>query len=244
MALSVVKEDNRFGVKWQGYSTGWLPDTESNRKSMLVFLRLLRNEEDKCVFTFQELSKVVDSQKRQASSGHVERFRASGSDFLTFLTRKRKVDSEVVEAVSQEALHTPLAETSELQQRVNARLGRNDLSSSNIEVALEQIPFQRVRGVLRKHLATGKAHYQEKHLLEEMMRSSATAVSATAVGQESGIQIPESGGMNISDPTSIRKLVTPDVAISSIPNSLRWVVFCMVLYHEGVRLGAFISWGR
>jgi transposase-like protein len=237
MALSVVKEDNRFGVKWQGYSTDWLPDTASNRKSMLVFLRLLRNEEGKCVFTFQELSKVVDSEKRQASSGHVERFRVSGSDFLTFLTRKRKVDSEVVEAVSQEVVGAPLAETSELQQRVNARLGRNDLSSRNIEVALEQIPFQRVRGVLRKHLATGKAHYQEKYLLEEMMRS-----SATAVGQEAGIQIPESEGMNISDPTSIRKLVTPDVGISSIPNSLRWVVFCMVLYYEGVRLSVLGKW--
>jgi hypothetical protein len=154
------------------------------------------------------------------------------------------VDSEVVEAVSQEVFRAPLAETSELQQRANIRLGRNDLSSRNIEVALEQIPFQRVRGVLRKHLATGKAHYQEKHgkahyqekhLLEEMMRS-------TAVGQKAGIQIPESEGMNISDPTSIRKLVTPDVAISSIPNSLRWVVFCMVLYHEGVRLSVLGRW--
>jgi hypothetical protein len=82
---------------------------------------------------------VVDSQKRQASSGHVERFRECGSDFLCFLTRKRKVDSQVVEAVLDELLDTPLAETDELQKRVNARLGRSDLSWWNIKVALEQI---------------------------------------------------------------------------------------------------------
>jgi len=101
MALFVEEKNNRFRVKWQGNSTDWLPDTPSNRKAMLVFLRLLRDEKGKRVFTFQELSLIVDSEKRQASSGHVERFRESGCDFLTFLTRKRKVDSEVVEAVTQ-----------------------------------------------------------------------------------------------------------------------------------------------
>jgi hypothetical protein len=55
MTLSVVKEDNRFRVEWQGYSTDWYPDTTSNRKAVLVFLRCLRDENDKPVFTHQEL---------------------------------------------------------------------------------------------------------------------------------------------------------------------------------------------
>jgi hypothetical protein len=59
---------------------------------------------DILVFTFQELSKITGSEKRQASSGHMERFRESGCDFLRFLTRKRKVDSEVVEAAIQECI--------------------------------------------------------------------------------------------------------------------------------------------
>jgi len=36
MTLSVVKEDNRFRVEWQGNSTDWLPDTASNRKTVPV----------------------------------------------------------------------------------------------------------------------------------------------------------------------------------------------------------------
>ena len=119
MTLSVVEKDNRFRVEWQGNSTDWLPETPSNRKSILVFLRLLRDENGKRMFRFQELSLIVNSQKRQASSGHVERFRECGSDFLQFLTRKRKVDREVVESVKKELLGEPLLEIKELTERVN-----------------------------------------------------------------------------------------------------------------------------
>ena len=51
MALSVVKEDSRFRVEWQGDSTDWLPETASNRKVVLIFLRWLRDENGKPVFT-------------------------------------------------------------------------------------------------------------------------------------------------------------------------------------------------
>jgi len=240
MALSVVREDNRFQVKWQGNSTDWLPDTPSNRKALLVFLRWLRDDKGKRVFTFQELSLIVDSEKRQASSGHVEMFRECGCNFLKFLTRKRKVDSAVVEAVLQELRHTPLADLGALQERVNTQLGRSDLSSDNIKVALEQIPYQQIRGTLRKQLSAGKAHYHEKYLLEEMMSS--MSCEALAVGRKAEIAMPETSGMQLSDPTSIRKLVTPDVPVSSIPSPLRWITFCMTLYFHGVPLSVLGRW--
>jgi len=103
MALIVEEEDNRFRMCWQEYSIGWLPDTISNRKAILVFLRLLQvfqNGKSKPLFTFRELSVLFGGNSRQAASGHVERFRKCGSDFLSFLTRKRKVDAQVVETGS------------------------------------------------------------------------------------------------------------------------------------------------
>jgi transposase-like protein len=238
MTLSVEKEDNRFRVVWQGYSTDWFPDTVTSRKSVLVFLRWLLDENGKHIFTHQELSKVVDSQKRQASSGHVERFRECDSDFLCFLTRKRKVDSQVVETVTQKLLHEPLAEIGELQQHVNGKLGRDDLSCVNIKVALEQIPYSIVRDAIRKQIASGKAHYQEEHLLEEMM----TSASCRSIGEKAGIQAPAVEGMQVCDPTSIRKLVTPGVCASSIASPLRWLIFCLTLYYYGVPLSVLGSW--
>ena len=241
MALIVEEEDNRFRVRWQEYSIGWLPDTISNRKAILIFLRLLQvfqNGKVKSLFTFRELSVLFGGNNRQAASGHVERFRKCGSDFLCFLTRKRKVDSQVVEAVTQELLHDPLAEIGELQQRVNGKLGRDDLSVSNIKVALEQIPYGTVRDSIRKQIAKGKAHYQEERLLQEMMLSE----SCKDIGEKAGIQVPETEGMQVSDPTSIRHLVTPGFCVSSIASSLRWVIFCLVMYYHGVPLSVLGSW--
>jgi hypothetical protein len=153
------------------------------------------------------------------------------------------VDSQVVEAVIQELLHDPLAEISELQQRVNAKLGQDDLSATNIKVALEQTPYGTVRDAIRKQISSGKAHYQEEHLLEEMMMLSE---SCKGVGEKAGIQMSEiafaSQGMQISDPSSIRKLMTPGICTSSIPSPLRWVVFCLTLYYYGVPLSVLGSW--
>jgi len=241
MVLEISEKDSMFNVKWQmnsqEFSIGWIPDTPSNRKSILVFLRLLRNDKGKRLFTFQELSILFKSNNRQASSQHIEDFRDCGSDFLNFLTRKRKVSSDVVDAVTKELRQDPLAKLDELQQRVNARLSRDDLTLANISVALEQIPYIQIRDSINDQIDKGKAHYQEEYLLTEMMRS-----FSYDVGQKAGIEIPESQGMVISDPTSIRKLITPDFSLTSIKDSLKWVVYCMVLYYYGVPLSILSSW--
>lgn len=225
MTLSFEQEDNRFTVKWQEHFTISLPDTPSNRKAMLVFLRSLHDSNGKRVFTFQELSVLFDSNNRQASSQHMEDFRDCGCDFLSYLTRKRKVNQVAVEAVSAELNCDPLASLKELQERVNARLERKDLTEANIKAALEQISFSQIRDAIQSQISRGKAHYREEYLLTEMMESN----EANVTGQRAGIQIPETKGMSISDPTSIRNLITPDIPASFIKGSLKWVVFCMVL---------------
>ncbi len=243
MTLSVEREDNRFRVEWQGNSIDWLPDIPSSRKAILVFLRMLKDEQGKRMFTFQELSALFDSANRQASSQHMEDFRDSGCDFLDYLTRKRKVDSAVVEAVRQELMVDPLAKLVELQERVNGKLERKDLTKANMKVAMEQIPYDEIRNSILNQLANGEAHYQESYLLSEMMASSeAGTAKARTVGERAGIQIPETGGMSVSDPTSIRSLVTPDIPASSVKDSLKWVVYCMVLYYHGVPLSVLGGW--
>jgi transposase-like protein len=175
----------------------------------------------------------------------MEDFWDCGCDFLAYLTRKRKVDVVVVEAVRQELSQDPLVKLVELQDGVNASLGRKDLTSANIKVALEQISCDEIRNAMVSQLSSGKAHYQEEYLLMEMLESSIDSSKARAVGEKAGIQVPESvssGGMSISDPTSIRSLVTPDIPTSSVKDSLKWIVFCMVLYYHGVSLSVLGSW--
>jgi len=44
MVLRIEKEDNKFRVITQQFSTSWLPDTAYNRKVTVVYLRLLQDE--------------------------------------------------------------------------------------------------------------------------------------------------------------------------------------------------------
>ena len=142
MALRISRKDNEFQVEAQGLKTDWLPDTASNRKAMVVFLRLVINERNKPRFTYQQLAPVVESNNRQAASEHMEAFRASGRDFVSLLRRERKVNPTVVEATEAELKANPLAKVVTLTQRVNQRLGRSDISEANIRVAIEQISAQ------------------------------------------------------------------------------------------------------
>ncbi len=81
------------------------------------------------------MAAIVGSPNRQPASQHVEDFRACGEDFKAGVTRKRKVDEEVVEAVAHELAHDPFASPGELASRATERLGRDDLTPANIEAA-------------------------------------------------------------------------------------------------------------
>jgi len=245
MVLEVEEKDNTFRVKWQvdfegcdsqEYYINWLPDTPSNRKAILVMLRSIRDSKGDSLFTFQDLSVLFGSNNRQAASQHMEDFRDSDSDFLCFLTRKRKVDGVVVEAVTEELKIDPLANMKELKERVNIRLERDDLTSANMKVAIDQISYQQIKPSLESQIRKGQAHYQEQYLIEEMMKSN------TTIGERSGIQIPESGGMNLSDPTNMRKLVDPNTEIGEVSRPMKLVVLCMVLCYHGISLSSLGRW--
>jgi len=169
MLLNIEKEDNRFRVITQVFSTSWLPDTSENRKVCVVFLRLLQDELGKPLFTLQKLACLVGSNNRQAASQHVEDFRHCGQDFKALVTRQRKVDETVTSAVKEELMLDHLASIAQLQERTNKRLLRNDLSNENIIAALEQIPASAVRIAVRQEIENGRACYKEEALIEQML---------------------------------------------------------------------------
>jgi transposase-like protein len=228
----------RFRVWTAKFSTRWLPDTPSNRHLTVVWMRLLGNERGTPLFTLQELAPIVGSANRQAASQHVEDFRQCGEDFRAFVLRKRQIDASVVEGVLQELQQTPLAGPAELAPRVNAQLGRNDLSAANIEGALEQISCVPVLRTLRRQLEVGQVHYQEASLLTEMLES--LSLPAPPPG---GWSVPSADrGMPIADPTARAALVTPDLPLAQVPGSLCWLTFLMTLFSWHVPLSVLGRW--
>ena len=236
--LRVEVDGQRFRVQSARFSTQWLPDTPSNRHLTLVWLRLCVDAPGKPLFTLQALAALVGSTNRQAASQHLEDFRQCGEDFRAFVLRKRKVDARVVEGVLHELLKTPLASPTALVSRVNGRLGRMDLTTANIEGALEQISCAPVLQVLRRQLETGRVHYQEAALLTEMLES--LALPAPPPAGWSGPSADR--GMRLTDPTALAALVTPDVPLAQIPGSLCGLTFLMTLFYWNVPLSVLGRW--
>jgi hypothetical protein len=61
-SIQIEINSGQFRIVCKDFSTIWLPDTSSNRKSMLIFLRLLQDKENKPLYTYQELSVIVGSE--------------------------------------------------------------------------------------------------------------------------------------------------------------------------------------
>jgi len=235
--MRVLREDTQFRVEGQGISVAWL-DTPSNRKVSVIFLRGLRDAEGKRLFTLVELAEIVGSTNRQAGSQHVEDFRECGEDFGAVLTRRRKVDAEVVEAVLGELRQDPLVSEEVLRDRVCARLGREDLLRGNIEAALDQISCRELRRVVGKQVERGEAHYREEQLLRDMLDKVESGGEVKA-----GLVVDRVAcDRALVDPGGIRKLLTPGVALDEISSGLRGICLCMTLYFWGVSLSRLGMW--
>src|SRR5216683_2353520 len=234
----VEVDGSRFRVRTAQLSTQWLPDTPSNRHLTLVWCRLLVDAHGKPLFTLQELAVIVGSTNRQAASQHLEDFRQCGEDMRAFVLRKRKVDPTVVEGVLHELLQTPLAGPTELGPRVQARLGRDDLTVANIACALEQISCVPVLRTLRRQLDTGQVHYQEAWLLTELLGN--LSLPAPRLAGWNGPSTDR--GMQLADPTALAALVTPDLPLAQVPGSLCWLTFLMTLFYWNVPLSVLGRW--
>jgi hypothetical protein len=236
--LCMDVDGQHFRVRTAWCSTQWLPDTPSNRHLTLVWFRLLVDEHGKPLFTLQALATIVGSTNRQAASQHLEDFRQCGADMRAFVLRKRKVDAAVVEGVLSELLQTPLAGPTALVPRVNAQLGRQDLTVANIEGALEQISCVPVLRTLRRQLEAGHVQYQETALLREILESlSAPADLYASLGVPSADR-----GMRLADPTALAALVTPDLPLAQVPGSLCWLTLLMTLFYWNVPLSVLGRW--
>lgn len=258
--MMIEHKDTQFRIVAQEICTSWWEDTSSNRKAMVVFLRSLEDKQGKPLFRHEELAQVVDSTNRQASHEHIEGFEESGGDMGVFLERKRKVDREVVEAVGSELREDLWLGLDALAERVNRRLGREDLTSTNMSVALDQISGRVIRGLFLRVVERGEAHYKESYVLDRLFR---WALSGTEVKEiEEGVlaslergteaigeyRLGEEEELRDQDLQIKERLLdsqegmTKEQLSSFWEGSLGWMVWSFVLYMQGVSMSAIGGW--
>jgi hypothetical protein len=242
MSLAFELEENTdrgtiLGARFELSSAG------SNKYCLIQFLRGFKNSSGKQgLFSQEEIAQAIpdfDGTTRQSVDDHERRFRESGKDFKQDLTRRRKVDARVVDAVRAEVLESPLRHTTELVNSVNQRLNRHELTAANITAALESISVAEVRPVLRRQLARGMVPYKESYLLQTMM-----ARFSQEVGELAGLSPPEASGMSVSGLGGVKALLTPDVPLSNVTASLFWIAFVLRLFWRGIPLSVLGQWAH
>lgn len=217
------------------------PANPENTYCLIQFLRGFKKPSGKQgLFSQEQIAQAIpdfDGKSRQGVEDHARRFRESGGNLCKYLTRQRKVDAAVVEAVRVEVLECPVRQTVDLVRSVNQRLGRHDLTAANISAALTQISLAEVRPVLRRQLAQGCLHYKESYLLETMMRT-----LSPEAGKLAGLSPSEPSGMRVSKLSCLDRLFTPDVPVGEVAVGLFWLVFLMRLLVQGVPLRVLAQW--
>ena len=217
------------------------PANLANKYCLIHFLRGFKKPSGKQgLFSQEQIAQAVpdfDGKTRQSVDDHERRFRESGGNLQHYLTRRRKVDETVVDAVRVEVLESPLRQTSELVTSVNRRLNRQDLNAANIAAALESISMAEVRPVLHRQVESGTLQYQESYLLETMMET-----LSPEAGELAGLSAPETSGMTVSRLDGVKKLLTPDVPLGEVSTSLFWIAFMMRLFWLGTPLTVLGQW--
>ncbi|MCP4402971.1 MAG: hypothetical protein GY801_37415 [bacterium] len=213
----------------------------SNTYCLIHFLRgFKKTSEKQGIFSQEQIAQALpdfDGNTRQSVDDHARRFRENDCELHLYLTRQRTVDEAVVEAVRQEILECPLRQTTDLATSVNQRLDRQDLNAENISAALESIPVAEVRPVLRRHMENGTVQYTESSLLKTMMET-----LSPEAGELAGLAAPESSGTKVSKPGGVKALLTPDLPVGDMSQSLFWLAFMMRLFWLGVPLTVLGPW--
>jgi transposase-like protein len=208
---------------------------------LILFLRGFKKTSGKQgLFSQERIANAMpdfDGKTRQSLDEHEHRFRECDGNLLRYLTRRRKVDETVIEAVRQEVLECPLRQTTEIVRSVNQQLNREDLSAENVTAALDSISVAEVRPVLRRQLENGTVQYKESYLLETMMEK-----LNPEAGELAGLSAPDLSGTKVVNLGGVKALVTPDVPLSEVSLSLFWIAFMMRLFWLGAPLTVLGQW--
>ncbi len=258
MTIQIERENNKFQVKTQYFNLEWIPDTPANRKTTVVFLRLMENENNKKLFTLQELAKITKGTTANASIKAIKQFEQKDRDFHQLhVYHKPKIDEKVIETIKEIVKEEPLAQLEEIARKANQRLNRTDINRWHIEWALaEYVPYYEIRKTITRQLEKGEYNYREEYVLNRLFQA------ALQNGQEEETRfIPDAlkeKWQRASEP-----IVVDTPSVDKIPENAKelfagattkeklkelwqgpfgWYMWAFILYFNGISLSVIGRW--
>ena len=241
--INVLSDSNKFRVKCQAFNTNWLPDTPKNRYFVLVFLAYFVDDEEKQMFYHSQLAKIINCNKRQSSYFHIKRFRKDcNEEFNKFVLNYNEINQELIDDATNELIKNPLIKLDDLRKNLNNMGKDRKIGNRKINEIIDKVPFGPIRKIINSRLRTGKYHYREKPLIEDMQKY---LFSENKKEDMSLFEIEMNNltsGMKLIDPSAIFNLLTPNFPLSNIEPTHKLMVFMMLLYKNGVSLSKIGNW--
>jgi len=144
-----------------------------------------------------------------------------------------------------------------LAERVNSRLGREDLTASNMATALDQVSGRRVRQWFLRMVVCGEAHFKEGDVVRRLFGwlSSGMGKETLGISEDVWASLEEA-----TEPMGVEELalrdqdvqvqerllaeqeVTLEGLASLWESALGWVILAFALYMQGVSLSVIGGW--
>jgi hypothetical protein len=170
--LDTVEEQTEWmQLKLPGGLWVEMPDTWSNRRGLMIFLRCLRTAEGRPLVTYERLAEGLGYADRRNVHNFWMEFEACGSDLEAFLVRRQKIDAQVVARCEQIWHAHPLWNAAQVHTEFVRRWPQQgaSLREANIRTAGHHIGFLGLQQVLRRQLQEGSVSYREEVLIGQLL---------------------------------------------------------------------------
>jgi len=262
-----MQEDSGGRAEEQG--AGWLvlrlpeglwvemPDTWSNRRGLMIFLRCLRTAEGRPLVTFAQIAAEMDYADPRNVHNFWMEFASCGGDLASYLARRKKVDADVVARCEQLWQAHPLWSAAQVYEEYQQRWPESGatLNEANIRTAGHQISFLKLQQIVRRQLQEGQVSYGEEVLLEQLFELAQVGAKTEArdVSSVAGLPetlervLPQGTAPDLSQgppPHLVEEVESSLLTGESSPSALAqvwegttgWVMLMFVLYYHGSSL--------
>ena len=191
--FSESEQAESFQIKLPGGLWLEMADSWANRRGLMVFLRCLRSPEGRPLMTLEQIAGQLGYADRRNVHNFWMEFQACGEDLDAFLSRRKKVDGEVLGLCEQIWRAHPLWSAVEVHAELVRRFPQKGsaLSEQNVRTAGHQIGFLGIQQVLRRQLAQGEAHYQEPFVIQALFGLAQVGAEVQAAGAQEVACLPE-----------------------------------------------------
>ena len=245
---------------WLTLPGGWwveMPDTGSNRRGLMIFLRCLRTAEGRPVVTFERLAEALGYADRRNVHNFWMAFEACGGDLEAFLVRQKKVDAEVVARCEQLWQAHPLWTVAQVLAEYRRQWPESgaSLHEAHIRTAGQQVDFLAIQARLRRQLREGQVSYPEPVLIEALLALASAGAQVQARDAPPIRPLPETGAAvlatgevpdlgEVSPSQRVQEVEAALLKGETSPSALAhlwegttgWLMLMFVLYYHGLSL--------